>query len=184
MTSSERSLRLCAFSVFRARICHATSRSGMTSAVMDLAPRRRMASWRWEEWKVAWDDRRGAPCTDPPHSPQPSRLLLRLPRQILLTALTCTVLDRGPWYRAWLCEDVVGQVRALPSRDSTLFLQRVSGRQGRFLITRALSLAKRGCPCSALAKDGTCISSWSALAVTLYCGASCGEAGRIYPSIH
>src|ERR1022692_2808453 len=46
MTSSERSLRLCAFSVFRARICHATSRSGTTRAVMDLAPRRRMASRR------------------------------------------------------------------------------------------------------------------------------------------
>src|SRR5437016_1322982 len=40
MTSSERSLRLCAFSVFKAKICHATSCSAMTRAVMDLAPRR------------------------------------------------------------------------------------------------------------------------------------------------
>ena len=65
--------------------------------------------------------------------------------QILLPALTCSVRDRGPWYRAWLCEDVVGPVRALPSRNSTLLLQRISGRQGRFSITRAMSLAKRGC---------------------------------------
>ena len=83
--------------------------------------------------KLGWDDRREVPCTDPPHSPQPSRLLLRRPRQILLTALTCTVPDPGPWYQAWLCEDVVGPVRALPSRDSTSLLQRISGRQGRFL---------------------------------------------------
>src|ERR1035437_3545619 len=140
-------------------------------------------SCRWEEWKVAWDARRGAPCTDPPHSPQPSRLLLRLPRQILLTALTCTVLDRGPWYRAWLCEDV-GQVRALPSRDSTLFCSGLPDVRLRFLITRALSLAKRGWPLSALAKDSACIWSWRAVAVAVYCGGSCGEAGTIYPSIH
>ena len=44
-----------------------------------------------------------------------------------------------PLVRAWLCEEVVGQVRALPSRDSTLLLRRISGRQGAFLITRALS---------------------------------------------
>ena len=36
MTSSERSLRLCAFSVLSARICHATSRVGTTSAVIGL----------------------------------------------------------------------------------------------------------------------------------------------------
>ena len=47
MTSSERSFRLCAFSVFSARICQAISRSGTTSAVMAFAPRRRIASRRW-----------------------------------------------------------------------------------------------------------------------------------------
>src|SRR5215467_5726075 len=99
-------------------------------------------SCRWAEWQLVWDGRRGAPCTDPPHSPQPSRLPLRLPRQILLTALTCTARDQGLWYRAWLCEDVVEPVRALPSRDFTLLLPRISGLQGRFLIARVFPLVK------------------------------------------
>src|SRR5215471_2756308 len=47
ITSNARSLRLWAFSVLRARICHATSRSATISAVIDLAPSRRMASRRW-----------------------------------------------------------------------------------------------------------------------------------------
>ena len=46
MTSSERSLRLCAFSVLSARICQATSRVGTTSAVIAFAPSRRIAARR------------------------------------------------------------------------------------------------------------------------------------------
>jgi hypothetical protein len=46
ITSSDLSLRLCAFSVLSARICQASSRFGTTRAVIDLAPRRRMASRR------------------------------------------------------------------------------------------------------------------------------------------
>jgi len=51
MTSSERSLRLCAFSVFRAKICHATrfrddqSRDG-------LSPKAAHASRRWRPFGV------------------------------------------------------------------------------------------------------------------------------------
>ena len=47
ITSSDLSLRLCAFSVLSARICHATSRFGTTSAVIAFAPSRRIASSRW-----------------------------------------------------------------------------------------------------------------------------------------
>lgn len=52
MTSSDRSLRLCAFSVLSARICHAIWRSGTTSAVIAFAPRRRIASSRWRPFGV------------------------------------------------------------------------------------------------------------------------------------
>src|SRR5437016_4937461 len=45
--SSERSFKLCAFSVFKARICQANSVLGAINVVMALAPSRRMASSRW-----------------------------------------------------------------------------------------------------------------------------------------
>ena len=47
ITSSDLSFRLCAFSVLSARICHATSRFGTTSAVIAFAPSRRIAASRW-----------------------------------------------------------------------------------------------------------------------------------------
>src|SRR5262249_5339701 len=120
-------------------------------------------SCRWAEWKLAWDDRRGVPYTDPPHSPQPSRLLLQLPRQILLTALTCTVRDRGPWYRAWLCEDVVGPVRALPSKASTLLLFRLIWRSS-LRRTRA----SRSYPCSTRAFISEYAASMSLLSAAAF----------------
>ena len=47
ITSSERSLRLCAFSVLSARIWKATSSSGITSATIDLRPSSFAAPRRW-----------------------------------------------------------------------------------------------------------------------------------------
>ena len=52
ITSSERSRRLCAFSVLSARICQAISRFGTTSAMIDFAPSRRIASSRWRPFGV------------------------------------------------------------------------------------------------------------------------------------
>ncbi len=47
MTSSERSFRLCAFSVLSARMLNSTSLSGSTSATMLFAPMSFMAPRRW-----------------------------------------------------------------------------------------------------------------------------------------
>ena len=52
ITSSDFSFRLCAFSVLSARICQASSRLGTTSAVIDFAPRRRIAASRWPPFGV------------------------------------------------------------------------------------------------------------------------------------
>ena len=52
ITSSERSFRLCAFSVLSARICQAISRFGTTSAVIAFAPSRCSAASRWRPFGV------------------------------------------------------------------------------------------------------------------------------------
>ncbi len=54
MTSSAFSRRLCAFSVFRARILYATSGSGSTSATIDFAPSARSEARRWLPFGVQY----------------------------------------------------------------------------------------------------------------------------------
>jgi hypothetical protein len=64
-----------------------------------------------------------------PRNPQPSPPRLRLSRQILPIALTCTVPDRGNWRWARLCEGVVGRKRAVRSRNSILILCKFPSRR-------------------------------------------------------
>jgi hypothetical protein len=51
------------------------------------------------------------------HQARRSRRRLRPLRQLPLAVLTGILSASGPWCQAWLCQDVVGQVRALPSKE-------------------------------------------------------------------